>query len=267
MPDLTLKVLLIEDDEDDYILTSDLLRDVKGTNYEITWISKYGESLIAILGGDHDVCLIDYRLGEGNGIQLVRDAIANDCRIPMILLTGQAERSIDIEATEAGAADYLVKGNIDPPLLERSIRYAIARGKMLETLHESERRFRSVIESAHDAIILLDQHGKIGSWNDSARSIFGYSQEEISGQPISKLFPSSYRDELAEGGDTDPLIASRFLHSNSKVIELNGLRKDGSNFPLEISFSSWKTADGTFYSGIIRDISERKLMEDQLMRG
>ena len=66
MTETTLRVLLIEDDEDDFVLTSDLLNDVKGTKYEITWVSKYGEALPAICSGNHDICLIDYRLGEGN---------------------------------------------------------------------------------------------------------------------------------------------------------------------------------------------------------
>src|SRR5205809_4918377 len=105
MTETTLRVLLIEDDEDDFILTSDLLNDVKGTKYDITWVSKYGEALPAICSGNHDICLIDYRLGEGNGIQLVREAIAADCLVPMILLTGQGGHEIDIQATEAGAAD------------------------------------------------------------------------------------------------------------------------------------------------------------------
>jgi len=84
----------------------------------------------------------------------------------------RADRAHDRYRSYRGRGrDYLVKGNIELHLLERSIRYAIASGKMLETLHESEKRFRSVIESANDAIILTDQHGKIGSWNDSARSI------------------------------------------------------------------------------------------------
>src|SRR5689334_10445016 len=102
MKENTLRVLLIEDDEDDYILTSELLREVKETKYEIVWVSKYSEGLIAILNGDYDVCLIDYRLGEGTGIELLHEATRTGCYTPMILLTGQGGKEIDIEATEAG---------------------------------------------------------------------------------------------------------------------------------------------------------------------
>src|SRR5687768_5179704 len=121
MKENSVKILLVEDDEDDYILTCDLLSEVKDTNYETVWVSRYVDALDAIRNGDHDVCLIDYRLGEGTGIELLHQARAAGCRVPMILLTGQGGQDIDIEATKAGAADYLVKGKIEAPLLERTI--------------------------------------------------------------------------------------------------------------------------------------------------
>jgi diguanylate cyclase (GGDEF)-like protein/PAS domain S-box-containing protein len=265
MKENTLRVLLIEDDEDDYILTSELLEEVKGTKYEITWVSKYTDALKAMGEGGHDVFLIDYRLGEGNGIELMREAVARGCRAPMILLTGQGDKEIDFEATKAGAADYLTKGKIEAQLLERAIRYAIAHGRTLETLRESENRFRSVVESANDAIILTDYQGKIFSWNKSAQTIFGYAQSEILGKSLSVLFPPSYHHNSGNDNESDPLLASGLLHPGSKAIELTGLTQGGHEFPLEISLSSWKTAEGIFYSGIIRDITERKTLEDQLM--
>lgn len=264
MKETPLRVLLIEDDEDDYILTSEVLREVKGANYAITWVSKYAEALPAMTRGDHDVCFVDYRLGEGDGISLMTRAIDAGCRLPMILLTGQGDREIDIKATEAGAADYLVKGEIEASVLERTIRYAVARARMLETLSESEVRFRSVVESANDAIILTDYRGYIISWNKTAQRIFGYSQPEILGQALSVLFPSEYYRRISDTGDIDPLLASGLLHPDSRAIELYGLTKNGTQFPIEISLSSWETAKGTFYSGIVRDITERKSLEHQL---
>lgn len=256
-----IKILLIEDDEDDYILTCDLLEEIRGTHYEITWVSRYADALEAICEGTHDVCLVDYRLGEGTGIQLLRESATRGSLLPMILLTGQSEKEIDIEAAEAGAADYLAKGTIEAPLLERSIRYAIARGKMLETLHESEKRFRSIIESANDAIVLADQHGQIISWNKSAETIFGYAKEEAINQPFSFLLP----ERICNGQEfgIEQLFSSGWLNAGGAV-ELSGLRRSGEEFPLEISLSSWETKEGAFYSGIIRDVTERKALENQL---
>ncbi len=123
----SLKVLLIEDDEDDYILTKALFSEIKGTRFQLEWFKNPDEGLAAMVRNEHDVCLVDYRLGAHTGIELLREALKNNCRAPVILLTGQGEHEIDLEAMKSGAADYLVKGRLDPGLLERSIRYAIER--------------------------------------------------------------------------------------------------------------------------------------------
>jgi PAS domain S-box/diguanylate cyclase (GGDEF) domain len=258
-----IKVLLIEDDEDDYLLTSDLLGEVKEARYDIQWVPKYADALAVLCGGDFDVCLIDYQLGAGTGIELMREALANGCPVPMILLTGQGDKDIDNEATEAGAADYLIKGVVESHVLERAIRYAIAHGRMIRQMRESENRFRSLVESAKDAIILTDFQGKIISWNDSAETIFGYSRSEASAKSLTDLFPEGYGEFSAEK-DLKPFIVNELLQSNSKAIELKGIKKDGAEFPLEISLSSWETIDGLFYSGIIRDVTDRKSLEQQL---
>ena len=121
------KVLLVEDDEDDYFLTRSLFAEIKGNRYKIDWQSTFTAGLEAMTANQHDVCLVDYRLGAQNGIELLREAIDRGCEAPIILLTGQGEKEVDIEAMKAGAADYLVKGRLDPGLLERSIRYSIER--------------------------------------------------------------------------------------------------------------------------------------------
>ena len=122
-----LKVLLIEDDEDDFILARGLFSEIKGWQVDLEWINSFAAGLDMIARGQHDVCLVDYRLGAQNGIELLRAALERGCQAPIILLTGQGEREIDLEAMRAGAADYLVKARLDSGLLERSIRYAVER--------------------------------------------------------------------------------------------------------------------------------------------
>src|SRR3954462_4538613 len=104
-PAVPLRVLLVEDDEDDYILTKSLLSEIKGKRFEITWLKNPQEGLEAMAANQHDVCLVDYRLGAGNGIKLLRSALDRNCQAPVILLTGQGEREIDMEAMKAGASD------------------------------------------------------------------------------------------------------------------------------------------------------------------
>lgn len=131
-----MRVLLIEDDEDDYFLTKSLLADIFGRHLKMEWIASWQPALERALEGQHDVAIVDYRLGARNGLELVREAVHLGCSMPFIVLTGEGNREIDLEAMRAGATDYLVKGEITAPLLERSIRYAIERRKAERHLAE-----------------------------------------------------------------------------------------------------------------------------------
>jgi PAS domain S-box-containing protein len=122
-----IKVLLIEDDEDDYILTKELFSEIRDRRFDLQWVTTFDQGLEIVVRNEHDVCLVDYRLGAHNGIELLHAAAVRGCQAPIILLTGQGEREVDMQAMQAGAADYLVKGRLDPVLLERSIRYALER--------------------------------------------------------------------------------------------------------------------------------------------
>ncbi len=130
-----LKVLIIEDDEDDYILTRDLLYDIDHMEIDIRWETTYEGGLAVLQLGDYDVCLVDYRLGPRDGMSLVREVRPETLQTPIIFLTGQDSRDLDVKAMQAGAADYLVKGTVTAPLLERSIRYAIQRQRLLQEMH------------------------------------------------------------------------------------------------------------------------------------
>jgi PAS domain S-box-containing protein len=131
-------------------------------------------------------------------------------------------------------------------------------------LLESERRFRSVVQTAKDAIILADGNGNIIAWNRAAQTIFGYREEEVMGQPLTMVMPERYRDAHRQG--IARLQAGGEAHVIGTTVELHGLRKDGSEFPLELSIGTWQATEGPFYSGIIRDITERKRAEEERER-
>jgi two-component system, cell cycle response regulator len=130
------RVLLVEDDEDDYILTRDRLVEIPGHPWDLVWASSYAEGLAALGKEEWKAILVDYRLGEHDGIEFVRDAQARDCWAPIIILTGQGALDVDNAAMRAGAMDYLEKSQITGPQLERSLRYAVERGKALRSLRE-----------------------------------------------------------------------------------------------------------------------------------
>lgn len=143
MVEQIIRVLLVDDDEDDYIITRDLLSEVEGSNFEIEWASTYIDALKIIGECRHDVYLLDYRLGKDNGLALLREAAQLGCQAPMILMTGQGDREVDLEAMRVGASDYLNKEQVDKHILERTIRYNIDHSRTLEQL----RRYATELES------------------------------------------------------------------------------------------------------------------------
>jgi signal transduction histidine kinase len=126
------RVLLVDDDEDDYIVARDFLSEAELLDFKLTWVDNYDDGLAEIAKNSHDVYLFDFRLGKENGLELMQAAIRMGCTKPIILLTGVGDREIDQRAMTLGASDYLVKGKfLSATLLERSILHAIER-KMSE---------------------------------------------------------------------------------------------------------------------------------------
>ncbi len=126
-PGELIKVLLVEDDEDDFVIARGLLADIPGQQFTLDWARNFESGLREMAANRHDVVLVDYRLGAQNGVELLRTAIDAGCQSPVILLTGSGRHTVDVEAMQAGAADYLVKAQLQADSLERSIRYAIQR--------------------------------------------------------------------------------------------------------------------------------------------
>jgi signal transduction histidine kinase len=142
MQERPVRVLLVEDDEDDYVLVRELFAEITGNGYQLEWEPDLEKAIAAIGDCRHDLFLVDYRLGARTGLDFLREARRLGCVAPLIMLTGQGERQSDLEAMRAGAADYLEKGRVDAPLLERTLRYALQQSR-----HEEElRRARDELE-------------------------------------------------------------------------------------------------------------------------
>jgi diguanylate cyclase (GGDEF)-like protein/PAS domain S-box-containing protein len=131
-----------------------------------------------------------------------------------------------------------------------------------EALRDSEEKFRNIAQTAVDAIILADTHGNIIFWNRSAQRIFGYAEEEILGKPLAVLMTEQYREPHRKG--IKRVTATGESKYFGRITEMQGLRKDGKEFPIELSVSMWMAGEETIYSGIIRDITKRKQLEYEL---
>lgn len=139
---------------------------------------------------------------------------------------------------------------------------ALRNSRTLESLKSSEERFRSVTQTAGDAIISIDRRGTVVLWNPGAERIFGYTDEEMVGQSLSLLIPEHQREAHQEALVRAPETGESGLAE--KIIDLVGVRKDGSEFPLELSVASWKAGGEIYFTGIIRDITDRKQAEEEI---
>ena len=148
--------------------------------------------------------------------------------------------------------------------LEKSQQHAKEVSALLESLEHSERRFRSVVETATDTIITIDSQGKIIFWNQQAEIMFGYASSEIIGQPATVIMPHRFRN--AHKQSMRYMASMKNYEVARKVRELEGLKKDGSEFPVELSLARWDTSEGIFFTAIVRDISERKQVDTALQK-
>lgn len=142
-----IRVLLVDDDREDYLLTRDLVSDLPQRPYQLDWVSDYDAGLKAIQESTHDVYLLDYRLGARDGLELLIEGRKVNPSAPMILLTGCGEWEIDRLAVQSGAADYLEKGRLDPTILERSIRHALLQKRYEAQLEHKVRERTAELES------------------------------------------------------------------------------------------------------------------------
>lgn len=140
-----LNVLLVDDDEDDYLITRDLFEDIEYFDVNLEWMDDAEAALDVIGEHRHDIYLLDYHLGVTNGLEVLNAALSFGGRAPFIMLTGQGGRTVDLKAMEMGAYDFLVKGEITSPLLERSIRYALQHSQTVEALRSTVRLSSSLL--------------------------------------------------------------------------------------------------------------------------
>jgi PAS domain S-box-containing protein len=141
---------------------------------------------------------------------------------------------------------------------------ALHNSRTLEALEHSEERNRSVVQTANDAIISVDSQGHIIFWNKSAELTFGYSFDEVMGRPLTFIMPERFRESHQEA--MSRVVSTGKSSIVGKTVEMAGLRKDGSEFPIELSLATWGTREGIFFTGIIRDITERKKAKDSLQK-
>jgi len=251
---LPTRVLIVEDDEDDYLIIEACIRDIPEKDFTIDWCYEYEEALKRIKEGCYDIYFIDYLLGARTGLELLREAIAVGCEEPLVLLTGIGNRDVDVQAMTIGAVDFLVKSEINTEKLERSIRYALERSAHIKALKANERKFRNIFERSKDAVFLADGDLVFKDVNSATGDLFKYNKEELLQLSLYYLFARK---------DAAALLKAK-LHQTGEVedeeVELITRTKEKRNCILSIT-RQVDPAGEIHMQGIIHDITNLKKIE------
>ncbi|HEY6169986.1 MAG TPA: SpoIIE family protein phosphatase [Verrucomicrobiae bacterium] len=261
-----LRVLIVEDSEFDARLLVNMLR--KG-GYEPNYrrVETAEQMRSALAEQPWEIILSDYNLPMFSAPDALKTLQNSGLDIPFIIVSGGIGEDIAVASMKAGAHDYLMKGNlarlsvaVDRELREAEVRAARRQGEI--SLRESEHRYRLLWETAADAIVLMDTDSLIVFANPATKVVFGYEPEEIIGQKLTMLQPENLRSLHLAG-------LGRYLKTgvkklNWRATETVGLRKDGTEFPIEVSFSEMEWSGARQFVGFIRDITERKRAEQEL---
>lgn len=193
------RVLVIDDDEEDFLIIRDLLMDTGNSEYVLEWTSEVDAGRAALRARQHDAYLLDYRLGPADGMTMLREATLAGGPCPIIMLTGHGSDSVDQAALEAGASDFLVKGTITGEQLLRSLRYAIERNRQMNEVLSAHRRYRALFEkNPLPSWVQRVADGRLIAVNDAMVEKYGHTRDELLGMSSQALVADEQTLRLAE---------------------------------------------------------------------
>jgi PAS domain S-box-containing protein len=257
MPDRG-SIIIVYDNPSIEEMLEELLKD---NGYVVNRAVSGEEALAAISVSEPNLVLLGDHLPDIGPFALLKKLKQGQqtSYIPVIFLTAVDDAETRIKAVELG--DDLITIPLEAREVLARVERQVTVSKVRMALRESETKFRSVMESAIDAIISADVSGNIRSWNTAATALFGFNEEEVIGRPIELIIPERFRKPHREGlSRVSSGGPSRVI---GKTVEVAALRKNGSEFPVELSLATWFLDKDRYFTGIIRDISERKQAEQK----
>ena len=259
MTDNSNKILLIEDNQGDARLVREMLVEEKSVPFELEHADRLSTGLERISKKGIDVVLLDLGLPDSRGFETFSKAYSYASNLPIVVLTGMNDEELAVNAMRHGAADYLIKDQMDTHILTRSIRYAIERKNAERMLHHREDHFRSLIQNSPDIIMALNPDGSIRYVSPSVERLLGYKPQDLAGRNAMEFIHpynvSNVIDVLSRGLQTRGLIES---------MEFCAQHKNGSWRIFEGISKSYLAEPGVAYIVNVRDITERKRMEIEL---
>ncbi len=268
MPE-TVRILLIEDDGPDAAAVS---RFLERANWQpaITRVDSEEGFRASLAAGGWDVIVSDMALREFDAAQALGVLAEQGDETPVVVVSGLVGEEAAVEVLRQGAADFVSKGNLArlPGSVERELRQARVRTearRATRAMQETEERLEAFVASAMDAIVSCDAEQRIVLFNPAAERVFGWEAKDVVGQRLDVLLPERYR-WIHSAHVRDFGISGVTNRTMANLAPLSGRRKDGSEFPIEATISQASVAGGTFYTAVVRDISERRRLEAELLQ-
>lgn len=251
MAEQPIRILIIDDDEDDYYITSEYLRQIQEYKLQVDWCYRFSDALKFLQNRAYDMYFVDYRLGAKTGLDFLKEAVSLGVEEPIVLLTGKGNKAVDIEAMQMGATDYLIKTELNVDKLERCIRYAMERTAYLKALRANERKYRNIFELSKDAVFIADKDLHFRDMNQATSDLLGYTKEELQERSVYDLIP----EEMPKA------VLRNMLNSSGEVNDLELEFQTSSGERKSCVFSVITQMGGSptaHYQGLIHDITNLK---------
>lgn len=264
-----MRILLLEDEPTDAELVEAELREA-GLHFVSRRVDTRDAFVHALAEFCPDIVLSDFRLPAFDGESAIKIVREQHPSIPVVMVTGAVGDEKAIGLLKLGARDYVLKDRLArlPPVVRRALseeRSIRARKAAEKSLRESEARYEAIMQTANDAIICMEPGGAIQLWNKKAEEIFGYTADEAIGQPMHQLItPVRYREKQAEG--MQEFCTTGAGYAVGSTLELVASRKNGNEFPIELSVSAMNINGEWHATGIIRDITERRQAQERIQK-
>ena len=254
------RILIIDDDEDDFIITGEYIHSIPGNSFKVEWAKNYSEGLRRLLLGEHDLYFVDYRLGAKSGVDFLKEAISNNCEEPIVLLTGKGNYEVDIQAMQLGAVDYLIKTELSVDKMERCIRYSLERSGTLKALKSNERKYRSIFEKSKDVVFVADYALDFKDVNIAILNLLEYEKDEVLKMNLCDLIDQPEQKEFLKYS-----LQSRNEVNDWEVV-LNTKSQEKKFCILTVTMQPGGP-DGGYVQGIIHDITNLKKIEKATLQG
>lgn len=256
----TARIVIVDDDEDDFVITSDYIKSIKESVFQIDWSPNYADGIKKLRENKYDLFFVDYRLGVKSGVDFLKEARNFNCDAPIVLLTGKGNYLVDIQAMESGAVDYLVKTDLTVEKMERSIRYALGRAATMQALRANERKYRAIFERSKDVVFVSDAQLNFIDVNNAVQNLLGYTRDEILAMNLSDIVGKAQHKKYLQQ-------SLQHKHEvNDWEVELD--TRDGEKKSCTLTVAHENDEYGNSYvQGIIHDITTLKKMEKANLQG